>query len=1250
MSETTIEAVHSKRPASLRKVVTRVSSWSRSRKGRHFSLKKGFRPVEVSEVSPAASILSDESIQEPTVFSPGDSPQDTPDDTPDLSPQEEPTSFFNMEGKSELIGAPATDSPQTIMDRFRDCVARYPDNLAVVCTHQPAGLYGCQSVALEDEVYKNSPYLRWTYRDLARGVQRLVAAFGGKEITRGTPLYMFSSNRVEYVMTTLAAYTLGLVHVPLNPTSLENAAEVRHMIRTVVEFQTSSSAVILANDVGIANALDEIKPDDLTCAKIVIDGTLDGWDSFSTLMQADDASYEFVESGAERSVLFTSGTTSLPKGCLIKVPAWVDTLNSSLSLGTLQPSDLVAVAVPNNHAFGWICLMIPLLRGTAVAFAGPKFAPGATLDAIQQEKCTHLTMVPTMLHSIVQVKSEYKQRTDSLRGFLFGGMTMSPAFLKMCQYDLGVPTIENLFGMTEGVFSCTGIVSDMQGIVNEMDVSIGHPIHGSHVRICAPGERTPLPKGELGQLHFSSSTMIDGYMGKDSDDFYEADGKPWFITGDQAFVDTSNRLYITGRYKDLVVRGGENLSAAKVEATLGDVPELRSLEPQIVAGKDPIAGEVPVLIVNEDVDQSVVKQIKDTIRERLGVIYVPNEVISLQALQLQDYPRTTSGKIQKSQVAGVVHKYRDAKSKAMSEDSLGDDLKSKVIREWSRVLGLEVNQIDINISISKLADSILLLSARDRIKKETGRSVPLSEWTAVDSIAEQIQLLENVSSSQNTLMAQPKRAGPPSVDDIVHLGGDSEEFDATKAAVESAINSYGLSWEDVDDVMPTTDYTAALCKSRCMDMCRIGSSTIVKDVDGTKLRNALEAALAINPILTSFFVGDEDRLGPDVSLHVTIGQTKSFLDRCISDYGVINTMDEVKSMVLNYPFRDHALLPGPLFRAMIAFVPEINSHVLITYISHTVIDKTYHGLFMEDIDRALTNQPLRPHVPFKHWADSYHTLRTSPMANTAVRFHANYLKDIHDHKHALWPHPTKTITVSPDRKDTDGHFTSFPAPSFLRLRDKHPGITPPIIMKSALALLAIYHTNHTHALFGNFEAARKQYPFVPDSYNFSDAADVGGPTFTGVLNLVDYQPEETVLAYLQRMQHYQAKLTQHASVPWNEVFRKLGGSASEVLSAVTSSLNFNWMPGLGAMIRGGNPYEKLELAQVSARTNVGMVVNSGAIGDDGSQIVILIQGAVSNRSTQWVTRVAEHLKKIALWMADEESYHRPVGDFIECLD
>jgi acyl-CoA synthetase (AMP-forming)/AMP-acid ligase II len=256
------------------------------------------------------------------------------------------------------------------------------------------------------------------------------------------------------------------------------------------------------------------------------------------------------------------------------------------------------------------------------------------MAALRREKCSHTMLVPVMIHALLGVKATQGQKLEHLKSVMFGGALLNPAVLKTCIDGLGAKMVENAYGLTEGVVVTTGAQSTPMSMVKGDDVSIGWVIPGTALKACAPGEKLPVPRGTAGEFHWHSPNLEEGYIGKQSDDFYYDDqGRLWFITGDQGVIDPDGRIFIVGRYKDMIIRAGENISPAAIEFVLASSPKLATLQTQVVAAPDSIAGEVPVAIVQGTVDSGIVKDIQDAIISKMGIIYVPDEVLTLVLLR-----------------------------------------------------------------------------------------------------------------------------------------------------------------------------------------------------------------------------------------------------------------------------------------------------------------------------------------------------------------------------------------------------------------------------------------------------------------------------------------------------------------------------------------------------------------------------------------------------------------------------------------
>ncbi|KAJ5780603.1 acetyl-CoA synthetase-like protein [Penicillium paradoxum] len=645
---------------------------------------------------------------------------------------------------SESDGPPLLDTTLTINGLFRQTVLHFSDTVALVCTHQPRDLYGVPSLPLCDDG-QEAPYLRWTYRDLDRAIQRFANGLRRRGLRKGDPVLMFMTNTAEYVIATWAAYRIGCVHVPINPRSLSHTREVQHMLRTTMKGCNTKSIATIAGNADLCPQIEKLTAG-VPCMKILVDGLVDGWIPFEDLMeeptiagkdgQCDGNDPEPGPGLLGSSIFFTSGTTSLPKGCFVQTSSYPFTVATSWrqSWQPMLPGDRVALALPNNHAFSYMCLMSSFVNAATIVFPGSGFVPETVIRVLHQEQCSHTAFVPTMILALSGVSLAPGQKLNSLRRVLLAGAPPTEEVIRICLDHLGASGVENLYGMTEGVLVSSNVVGCANDIISGTDISIGSPLPGSKVRVCAEGNRTPLSVGMVGEVHFSGPSLIKEYIGRaDDDKFYIGeDGRQWFCTGDKAVLGNDNRFYLVGRYKDTIIRGGENIEPSAIEAVLGQFSEFHCLEPQIVRVPDHVAGELPVAIVNQEIDQDTARRVRNTILEKMGALYVPVDVISVQSLGINVYPKTLAGKIQKPKLEKLMKTYWE-EHRSHARDKLDPFRKSRVTQ-----------------GLAALINDLTLNPMQRKIWQDTARRVSFSDWVAADGPTKQAQSANEAQPNQDT--------------------------------------------------------------------------------------------------------------------------------------------------------------------------------------------------------------------------------------------------------------------------------------------------------------------------------------------------------------------------------------------------------------------------------------------------------------------------------------------------------------------
>ncbi|KAF9889283.1 hypothetical protein FE257_007391 [Aspergillus nanangensis] len=682
----------------------------------------------------------------------------------------------------ELHGSPLPDPDATLHEVFCQNVVKYPDAVALVSTQQASTLYGIPSRSI-DNTKDEANYLRWTYRDLSRAIQRLVSGLQSRGLKKGDPLVILMPNTAEYVIATWAAYQMGCAYVPLNPKGLSNLREMRHMLQAAKTGSPSNLLGIIAGASDMCAQLEELTSG-LNCLRVLVEGKMKEWTPFKELMQnpASDirqnlcADHHHHSGISDRTIFFTSGTTSLPKGCVLpSAYAFAATMRWRQSDVPMLPADRVLFTLPNNHGFGWVCIMSAFLNAATVVLPGQRFSPEAVAKAIREEQVSHAGLVPTMLHALSNIPLA-SRNMSSLRRIVMGGSSPTEEVIRVGLDTLGASGVENLYGMTEGILVSSGVVSQPSDLIKEGHVSIGTPLPGMSVRIYAQDSKVPAGVGEVGEMHFSGPSLINKYIGgADDDNFYNGeDGRPWFRTGDKAFIGNDNRLYLIGRYKDTIIRGGENIEPSAIEAVLGQIPEINALQPQIVRASSDIAGEVPIAVVNQNIDTSTADRLKEAILERMGDLYVPADVIPIQELGHETYPTTMAGKVQKAKLEDLVRIHWE-RQHAQEDRSIDGPISGPQVMQ-SLCMAIEKEKghpIDVSLRMIELGvDSIMSIVILKRVQIETGVSLPSSLFFTQATVGAICQQISSVSDTADFADFTPvMEDGPPNICFSVLLQG-----------------------------------------------------------------------------------------------------------------------------------------------------------------------------------------------------------------------------------------------------------------------------------------------------------------------------------------------------------------------------------------------------------------------------------------------------------------------------------------------
>ncbi|KAL8647782.1 MAG: hypothetical protein Q9210_005358 [Variospora velana] len=532
---------------------------------------------------------------------------------------------------------------QTIGEHFATIVLRYGDRAAVISRHQQT---------------------RLTYDGLDRRSNAVARGLQDLGVKRGDRVAVSLGNNVEYAI------------VPLNPAfnaqqviAALNHLEASHLIigaETNLPRKTPRSNVPLLQqiipDLHEPNVQSETIP---SLTQIIIVENSNGRVDTSKIKPL--VKYrDILEHGASSpphlqdqlspddivNIQFTSGTTSMPKAACLTHRS---ILNNGESIGDrmlLTERDIVCCPPPLFHCFGCILgYMATATHGSAIVFPAEAFDPHATLLSVQEERCTALYGVPTMFIAELELLQHgvvAHRGFELLRTGIAAGSSIPAELMRKLHKVLNLTELTICYGMTE-TSPVSAMTTTDDPIAKRID-SVGKPLPHVETKVVDPMDKSKiLPIGQKGELAVSGYLVMEKYWGapeKTAEVMLADDtGKIWMHTGDEAAMDAAGYIQITGRIKDIIIRGGENIHPLEIENCLLGHPQIA--EVSVVGLPDERYGEVVAAFVVPAKGGSgrlllSADDVRGWVRGKLSHHLVPKYVF-----WINDYPKTASGKIQK---------------------------------------------------------------------------------------------------------------------------------------------------------------------------------------------------------------------------------------------------------------------------------------------------------------------------------------------------------------------------------------------------------------------------------------------------------------------------------------------------------------------------------------------------------------------------------------------------------------------------
>lgn len=526
----------------------------------------------------------------------------------------------------------------TIGDMFDETAAKYPDNPALISRHQK---------------------IRLSYGELQAQVNQCAKGFMHMGVQKGQRVGIWSPNRAEWCITQFATAKLGAILVNLNPSY--RLHEIEYALT-----QSGCSAIVIASSFKTSNytemlytlapELQTSEPGRLRAARLpelvtVIrlgSEKMAGMFTWDELMAMGDAISDEQLRAVQReqefddpiNIQYTSGTTGFPKGATL---SHHNILNNGYFVARLQNfthEDKLCIPVPLYHCFGMVMGNLGCItHGATMVYPAEGFEPHATMEAVQEERCTSLYGVPTMFIAELAHPDFAKYDFSSLRTGVMAGSPCPVEVMKRVNTEMHMPEVEICYGMTE-----TSPVSTQTRVDSPLDKRVGTVgLIGPHleIKIVNPTNGKVVPVGQPGELCTRGYSVMLGYWHNPEATANAIDQARWMHTGDLATMDEEGYINIVGRIKDMIIRGGENVYPREIEEFLYTHPKISDV--QVIGIPDPKYGEeIMAWVQLQPGVSSTSEEIREFCQGQIAHYKIPRYVKFVDS-----FPLTVTGKIQK---------------------------------------------------------------------------------------------------------------------------------------------------------------------------------------------------------------------------------------------------------------------------------------------------------------------------------------------------------------------------------------------------------------------------------------------------------------------------------------------------------------------------------------------------------------------------------------------------------------------------
>jgi fatty-acyl-CoA synthase len=501
--------------------------------------------------------------------------------------------------------------------------------------------------------------LRYTYSEFYQVCARAAKSFMAVGVRPGDRVAVWATNHPEWVIAQFSTAMIGAILVTVNPAyrtheleySLKNS-EVQTLV-LLPQFKTSDYARMVYH---VAPEAKECRPGELDTKNLPLlknlvvigDESYEGmyrWKDFLEL--GDKLEDQELEARMDEcdfddiiNVQYTSGTTGLPKGASL---THHNILNNGYFVGEamrFNDADRLCIPVPFYHCFGMVLSNLACVtHGATMVIPSEYFDPLAVLETVEKEKCTALHGVPTMFIAELSHPDFSDFDLGTLRTGIMAGAPCPIEVMKQVNDRMNMKEVTIAYGQTETSPVITQTQAD--DTLERRTSTVGPPIPHTEVKIVRPDTGHIAPVGEQGELCCRGYQVMRGYYNNEKATRETIDEAGWIHTGDIALMQEDGTFKITGRIKDMIIRGGENIYPREIEEFLYTHPKIR--DAQVIGVPDRKYGEeICVWIQLKEKQTATGEEIKEFCEDKIAHYKIPRYVKFVT-----EFPMTVTGKIQK---------------------------------------------------------------------------------------------------------------------------------------------------------------------------------------------------------------------------------------------------------------------------------------------------------------------------------------------------------------------------------------------------------------------------------------------------------------------------------------------------------------------------------------------------------------------------------------------------------------------------